>query len=407
MVLTKKKVLFVMTLFFISLLQGFSWEWVSGLIQYGENIDRERLELLENHQVIRMQDGGTAMTGTYVIRNAGDEYHATLGLLLVGRQGRDAAALQVRFYIDGRLIPHTEPVNRSREFVMGETRIERPFGATAWALIEVLFPAHSTVIIQVSYIHVYGIPAYNSLSSAFHIPHFPYLYHWGGHTRFSVEIINDTDLRNNVEHRWIYSIFFRRIDGTWSENIRTVLYLQNIQGLETEHMSIQRSAGNTIKIEFSPEFLANFHRSLVIETMPVGGTGTDDTDIGEFFRFQHHNSSENWSSREVYLSLSTLGIEAFQFYDINITQRELAPYQLLFLTKNQLRIMRNAFFARHGFMFQSEDLRNFFGSLWNYQQNPNFHEGLLTDIDRANIAIIQRLEALAGIDRTQPSPNKR
>jgi hypothetical protein len=35
-----------------------------------------------------------------------------------------------------------------------------------------------------------------------------------------------------------------------------------------------------------------------------------------------------------------------------------------------------------------------FGNI-NYRENPNFHEGVLTDIDRENIETIRKLEALA------------
>ena len=63
------------------------------------------------------------------------------------------------------------------------------------------------------------------------------------------------------------------------------------------------------------------------------------------------------------------------------------------LDKAQLRLMRNAVYARHGRTFKSVDLQ----SLWNcytwYKVNPNYSDELLTDIDKYNIKLIQQHEA--------------
>ena len=63
------------------------------------------------------------------------------------------------------------------------------------------------------------------------------------------------------------------------------------------------------------------------------------------------------------------------------------------LDKAQLRLMRNAVYARHGRTFKSVDLQ----SLWNcytwYKTNPNYSDELLTDIDKYNIKLIQQYEA--------------
>ena len=63
------------------------------------------------------------------------------------------------------------------------------------------------------------------------------------------------------------------------------------------------------------------------------------------------------------------------------------------LDKAQLRLMRNAVYARHGRTFKSVDLQ----SLWNcytwYKVNPNYSDELLTDIDKYNIKLIQQYEA--------------
>lgn len=62
------------------------------------------------------------------------------------------------------------------------------------------------------------------------------------------------------------------------------------------------------------------------------------------------------------------------------------------LSKAQLRLMRNAVYARHGRTFKSTDLQ----SLWEcyawYKKNPAYSDELLTDIDKYNIRLIKMFE---------------
>jgi hypothetical protein len=83
----------------------------------------------------------------------------------------------------------------------------------------------------------------------------------------------------------------------------------------------------------------------------------------------------------------------------NISRRELAPYELIFLNRWQLRIMRNAFYARHRYRFSDNTLNYFLYELYydNYiedRYNSNFSEEVFSPIERRNIEIIQRLENL-------------
>jgi hypothetical protein len=62
------------------------------------------------------------------------------------------------------------------------------------------------------------------------------------------------------------------------------------------------------------------------------------------------------------------------------------------LTKAQLHIYRNAVYARHGRSFKREDLQSLFNEYGWYRKNPDYSDDLLTDIDKANIKLIQGLE---------------
>lgn len=61
-------------------------------------------------------------------------------------------------------------------------------------------------------------------------------------------------------------------------------------------------------------------------------------------------------------------------------------------SRQQLRIMRNEIFARHGYIFNSEDLRNYFEKQsWYRAENYNV-DNLLSRIERSNVALIKSLE---------------
>ena len=63
------------------------------------------------------------------------------------------------------------------------------------------------------------------------------------------------------------------------------------------------------------------------------------------------------------------------------------------LDKGQLRLMRNAVYARHGRTFKSVDLQSLWECYTWYKKNPNYNDSLLTDIDKYNIELIQKYEA--------------
>ena len=358
----------------------------SSLIQYGDNIDRERLVLLEDRQVIRLTDKYSAQ-GTYVIRNSGEAYQATLGVLFYNIGGWPSPSeMGINFTVDGRQVQYTESRYLQR-FVMGETDMriasETTAVSTMWALIDVPFQENDTVTIQVQFQTSFSSQplsdsnvSYNILaepvpSTSYEVAAFANIDYWKEPTEFSLEIINESEMDSFIEEAWIKNMqFFHASDS--GKNISMNNYLQNMQNTETDLIQIQRLSDNTVKIDFTEKFTDNYRRSFFIDF------GYWEIGPGEYMK---------WSMGE------------FAFWDNNgnITPRELAPYELVFLTNSQLRIMRNVFYARHGFVFNSTDLQDMFNKLEGlYRPNPDFTEDMLTETDRANIATIQRLEALAG-----------
>ena len=74
-------------------------------------------------------------------------------------------------------------------------------------------------------------------------------------------------------------------------------------------------------------------------------------------------------------------------------QTPLNPEILQEKTPSELRLMRNAIFARHGRQFQSSDLQEHFNRQPWYRVNPDYDDSLLTEIDEQNIKRILEFEA--------------
>jgi hypothetical protein len=79
---------------------------------------------------------------------------------------------------------------------------------------------------------------------------------------------------------------------------------------------------------------------------------------------------------------------------INISETVVDMTLLIFMTNNQLRLIRNAFYARHHYPFHDINLVSFFSynSRGYYSANDAFNEKMLTEIERSNIEIIKNLE---------------
>ncbi|AFG37120.1 YARHG domain-containing protein [Spirochaeta africana] len=71
---------------------------------------------------------------------------------------------------------------------------------------------------------------------------------------------------------------------------------------------------------------------------------------------------------------------------------ELRQERYHYLTREQLRLVRNYIFARHGYSFQSPDLRAYFADRDWYQADPDFSFDDLTDLQRRNARILQHME---------------
>lgn len=69
---------------------------------------------------------------------------------------------------------------------------------------------------------------------------------------------------------------------------------------------------------------------------------------------------------------------------------------LALLSPAQLRLLRNAVYARHGRVFQAKDLQDFFSQESWYQPDPAYTDARLTAEDQQHLKLIQAAEAKVG-----------
>ncbi|KFN01359.1 YARHG domain-containing protein [Bacillus clarus] len=79
----------------------------------------------------------------------------------------------------------------------------------------------------------------------------------------------------------------------------------------------------------------------------------------------------------------------FFFPDSDI--RKLTSADLRYLSKEQLKIARNEIYARHGYIFQTEDMQAYFSKQSWYREKP-YYTGALSDIEAYNVELIKSKE---------------
>ena len=74
------------------------------------------------------------------------------------------------------------------------------------------------------------------------------------------------------------------------------------------------------------------------------------------------------------------------------SERLLTASDLQGLSKFDLKIMRNEIFARHGYIFQTNEMKNYFQSQSWYTPKYRDISSLLSNIEQKNVALIKRYE---------------
>jgi len=254
--------------------------------------------------------------------------------------------------------------------------------------------------------------------------------HYGWHY-FSIDFSASDEVDVRISYQTILTVFdgaeinydsrpfwIPKIDGVelgiTIENNYNWLFLSEVTDIDpmnslvSQNWRIEKPRQNRVIITYAPIWFSENQRILIsfLNLFPEA----DNDWWPHFLRVsvRHPIYGSNWILEE--------GVHIRQFpfpgrpnRPGNISQRELGLYELIFLNNWQLRIIRNAFFARHRFMFRNETLNqlfyqstisNRFGGFtsgipenWFYE---NFNFETLSPIEKKNIEIIQRLESSIG-----------
>ncbi|MCM3568527.1 YARHG domain-containing protein [Neobacillus mesonae] len=150
-------------------------------------------------------------------------------------------------------------------------------------------------------------------------------------------------------------------------------------------------AGNTCVSEY-PATLSNADLSAYSGScgysIPVL-TGTEKDDLSLVIHTSVFGKANDTSPPPAPSPVPLSGEFIFPYSDVlRLTESEIAPLSL-----SQLRLARNEIYARHGYIFKSADLREYFSNkLW-YYQDPSFDETSLNNVEKYNVELIKNRES--------------
>lgn len=93
--------------------------------------------------------------------------------------------------------------------------------------------------------------------------------------------------------------------------------------------------------------------------------------------------------------------------DVSRLDQLLSVDDLSTLSKRDLRILRNTIYARRGRAFESKVVRGYFETATWYRPRADYNDGMLTEIDEKNVAIVRSVEqSLGGPEHENPNVGK-
>lgn len=120
------------------------------------------------------------------------------------------------------------------------------------------------------------------------------------------------------------------------------------------------------------------------------------------------NKAQTEQTEQIRQTQTTDGLDP-TMYDW-LGERKVTAEDLTGKTPGDLRLMRNSIFARHGYIFKSDDLTEYFSNFpWYKPTSPNV-DNLLSPLEKENIAYIKKFEggdtAIAPAPKKQSAPAK-
>lgn len=109
--------------------------------------------------------------------------------------------------------------------------------------------------------------------------------------------------------------------------------------------------------------------------------------------------TEDWSILHLYYEVNEYLNNTLTIFlgNKNLTKEKLSKSDLFTLSKKQLSILRNSFYAKYGYDFKNPELREYFETNCKaqgitYKVNPNFSESVFNEVERKNIELIKEME---------------
>lgn len=117
--------------------------------------------------------------------------------------------------------------------------------------------------------------------------------------------------------------------------------------------------------------------------------------IQDYFGFSWDWARLHLYYKECYPSIKEKNILFFS--SKNLERDFLTKLDLFTLSKKQLSILRNSFYAKYGYDFKNKELREYFEANCKsqgitYKVNPNFSESVFNEVERKNIEHIKEME---------------
>lgn len=111
--------------------------------------------------------------------------------------------------------------------------------------------------------------------------------------------------------------------------------------------------------------------------------------IGPFIDYAYHSGF----SFKIYTGVDSI---YNQDNEIDYSKTLFDKSDLIFMTPYQLSILRNGFYACHGYDFKNKEFKEIYKNPFTgkYQVNPNFSESDFNEIERKNIELIREIENL-------------
>lgn len=126
------------------------------------------------------------------------------------------------------------------------------------------------------------------------------------------------------------------------------------------------------------------------------------SDLIQYINYNWDNNKKSFVIPDDYDYFSNTGFISSNINDFSFLNYELSETYLKDLNSKQLRILRNAIYAKYGRKFNSWDLVDEFLQCKWYIINSDFSDNDLTETDKKNIKMIQKYENKRGVYKPIP-----